>query len=281
LQLITYLRSHPIRTGLLLMAGYFLFFITPDAFGPNSFGRGHGVETAKDMNAKLVPEIALTISLLVVVAALGWWKSCGFIMKFHKGGLKFVLVPFVFTLGILGVAAIMALGKGETLVTLVGGKSLAVLVAMTLLVGLFEETLFRGVVFMGWEKRYGPILALVVSSLVFGLFHFVNWATGQPFEETLRQVTHAGLVGFMYGALRLRIGSILPVIILHGFWDATITIMGSTTAAMTAHTARTMSELPIADSHPIVTFLFSAIEPGYGLFVLWRWHVWRKNHEAP
>lgn len=47
-------------------------------------------------------------------------------------------------------------------------------VAMALSSSVFEELLFRGVLFLSVEKWFGSWVALVVSSLVFGLTHLAN-----------------------------------------------------------------------------------------------------------
>lgn len=47
-------------------------------------------------------------------------------------------------------------------------------IAMALSSGVFEELLFRGVVFRSIETWFGSWAALVVSSLVFGLSHLIN-----------------------------------------------------------------------------------------------------------
>lgn len=47
-------------------------------------------------------------------------------------------------------------------------------VAMAISSGVFEELLFRGVLFFSVEKWFGGWVALVVSSLVFGLSHMAN-----------------------------------------------------------------------------------------------------------
>lgn len=47
-------------------------------------------------------------------------------------------------------------------------------VAMALSSGVFEEVLFRGVLFFSVEKWFGTWAALAVSSLVFGLSHMAN-----------------------------------------------------------------------------------------------------------
>lgn len=47
-------------------------------------------------------------------------------------------------------------------------------IAMALSSGIFEELLFRGVLFRSVETWFGSWVALVVSSLVFGLTHLMN-----------------------------------------------------------------------------------------------------------
>lgn len=47
-------------------------------------------------------------------------------------------------------------------------------VAMALSSSVFEELLFRGVLFLSVEKWFGSWVALAVSSLVFGLTHLIN-----------------------------------------------------------------------------------------------------------
>lgn len=47
-------------------------------------------------------------------------------------------------------------------------------VAMAVTSGVFEELLFRGVLFTSIERMFGSWAALVVSSLVFGLMHLMN-----------------------------------------------------------------------------------------------------------
>jgi hypothetical protein len=47
-------------------------------------------------------------------------------------------------------------------------------IAMALSSGVFEELLFRGVVYRSVETWFGSWAALVVSSLVFGLTHLIN-----------------------------------------------------------------------------------------------------------
>lgn len=67
-----------------------------------------------------------------------------------------------------------------------------------------EELVFRGVLFDALRERAGPRVALVGSSLLFGLMHV---------EPSI--VVATALLGGALGALRLRSGSIWPSVALH------------------------------------------------------------------
>jgi membrane protease YdiL (CAAX protease family) len=70
---------------------------------------------------------------------------------------------------------------------------------------VYEELLFRGYVFRGLSRSAGPVVAIIVSSLLFAGFH------GDPL--------HAIAVlpmGLLLGWLRWRTGSIWPSMIAHG-----------------------------------------------------------------
>lgn len=72
-----------------------------------------------------------------------------------------------------------------------------------------EELLFRGLLLPGLEKKHGPIVALLLSSLLFGLIH------GAPVA-----MAYATVAGLVLGHVRLKTGSVLPCIALHGAFNA-------------------------------------------------------------
>jgi membrane protease YdiL (CAAX protease family) len=95
---------------------------------------------------------------------------------------------------------------------------------------------------------------------VFGLFHFVNLFTGAPLEQTMFQVMHAGAMGFLYAALRLRLGAVWPLMLIHGFWDFSLFVLQS---AQTEEKTGAMS-LTMGLGIAVPALL-------YGIFVYWRW----------
>ena len=79
--------------------------------------------------------------------------------------------------------------------------------------GLGEELLFRGLVQAGLAKLIpgaaGVWIALVVASLVFGIFHWLN--TTYAFL--------AALAGLYFGLLLMATGSLWPPIVAHALYD--------------------------------------------------------------
>ena len=81
-------------------------------------------------------------------------------------------------------------------------------------VGFLEELIFRGFLFRGM-CRSGVKMAILVSSLTFGIGHIVNLLNGAPVYETLLQLMYAAAIGFCYTALFYKGGSLWPCILSH------------------------------------------------------------------
>ncbi len=97
-------------------------------------------------------------------------------------------------------------------------------------VGLIEEILFRGYLLQRLTKEMSHIKALIISSSLFGIYHFpVNYAISPV--EILLIVLYSTFAGFILGFLYLKTESIIPSIILHGlhnvFWRYVISILHS------------------------------------------------------
>ena len=98
----------------------------------------------------------------------------------------------------------------------------------TLLIGLFEESAFRGVLMGGIlaqtdGSRKGVFLALTVSWLVFGFLHVMLNITLNMSAAAVVQVVgktlEAGMMGFVIGAVYLVTKNIWAAAILHGGVD--------------------------------------------------------------
>ena len=86
-------------------------------------------------------------------------------------------------------------------------------------VGAAEELVFRGFVFSKLKKLFGKeIYAVIVSSLLFGIFHI--------FTGNIIQVFMTAILGFIFCLYRTKIKgcTLLSLILCHGIYDAMITV---------------------------------------------------------
>ena len=84
-----------------------------------------------------------------------------------------------------------------------------------LFVPITEEILFRGLILGALEITYGPVRAVVISSLFFGLWHLKNvfWLTHY---QLIHQMLYTGLIfGPINAVLALKTRTIWPGVILH------------------------------------------------------------------
>lgn len=105
------------------------------------------------------------------------------------------------------------------------GGEIAMLVLIALLVAIFEEYLFRGVLLNGflqrlrWRPETNLLWAVIFSSLLFASSHLIN-LTHQSLNLTIAQVAMAFGLGLMQSATYLRTRSLLWPIALHFIYDA-------------------------------------------------------------
>jgi len=267
-------QNHAWLYSLLIVAAYFALFVFPTLGDSYALGRGTGINDVESMNAQLSLELFLAISVLIIIASIGWWRSVVF-HPLNDGGLKFAIAPAIFTAFILFAISLTTNTNDTSILQIIGQKQLLTLIGMTLLVGVYEETLFRGILLNAAKIKFPPITSVVITAVIFGGMHIVNYIGGQPFPETVIQMVHAAIIGFMYGILVLRVGALWPAILLHGFWDATVSVVGSvsTTVATSAPPAAT-------SAYDLAAFMIMLPELLYGLFLLWRYTKWQRNRQA-
>ena len=105
----------------------------------------------------------------------------------------------------------------------------ALLVLLALLIAIFEETLFRGILLGGFLRRFadnvrwGVWLAAIFSSLLFAASHLIN-LSHQSLTMTIGQVLMAFGFGLLTSAMYLRTGSLLWTITWHFLEDAQVLV---------------------------------------------------------
>ena len=85
----------------------------------------------------------------------------------------------------------------------------------TFFVPIYEEVLFRGIIFVGLLGTYSLVLAIIISSLLFGLWHLKN-IFYHPGKELIYQMLHTGLIfGPIMAVITWYTGTIWLAVILH------------------------------------------------------------------
>lgn len=94
-----------------------------------------------------------------------------------------------------------------------------------LLVGIFEEFLYRGIILNSMINRFGYnktsiVKSIILSSLIFGLGHLANLTMFPTLViATISQIIYASLNGILFASIYLRCKNIWAVIILHAVYD--------------------------------------------------------------
>jgi membrane protease YdiL (CAAX protease family) len=259
------IRSTPLTASLVILGLYVAWFFVPVFFVDLDPNR-HGLSGVVEAIGQWKNQILLTIILATVVSLLGWWKNIGF-TALNRGGLKFLIVPVAYILLLLG-SVMISNHNASWLLAAGSPQQLLALVLVMLGIGFTEETMFRGILFYGLSTRFSMLVAVILSALLFGIFHYENMLLGASLPDTTYQVMHAAAAGFMYVALRLRIGAIWPVMLFHGLWDFCLFNIDSLNT--TAASASSLSQLNTVALELLPATL-------YGAFVYWRWTVYRKK----
>ena len=158
----------------------------------------------------LLRSLILTSIGIFLLTRLDWWGKVG-----YTTGIRLTHVPFF----ILPVAiALLSLGQG---IRVTAPIALLAFAALTLVIGFAEETFFRGLI-LNTLLPTGTIDAVVLSSFLFAILHFLNiiGGTWDPLFTIVDSVAAFGL-GITFAAIRLRTGSIWPLVGIHALFDFT------------------------------------------------------------
>ncbi|TQX84318.1 MULTISPECIES: CPBP family intramembrane glutamic endopeptidase [Rhizobium] len=165
------------------------------------------------------PMVFAVVFMAIVISTFRWW-DLGFSAFSMRTSLKLSWLPMVY---------LAALGVLVAIVGLPPLRSAIFIGINTVIVGMSEEVMFRGILFTGLRSKLRLWPSLWVCCGLFGFIHVLNaLPTGQWTVATLQAVA-AFQTGFMLMALRLRTGSLYPVILLHAVWDCSLLLVASHT----------------------------------------------------
>ena len=176
----------------------------------------------------VVNVFASEVTLLTCAICLAFATKKMNVLKLTKKGFGTGLFVGLFMICVdaLGVLSwIYQYIKGAQVVTISSGEIILFIIAMVM-VGVAEELMFRGVLLNSCLDLFGENSvssikkAIIISSVIFGVFHVFNVLIGASLSGSIVQAINAIVLGMMLGAVYVRSGkNIWPCIVIHGFHD--------------------------------------------------------------
>lgn len=177
--------------------------------------RTAGVSSSSRPALALAAEALFALVALGATAALGWWRQTGLTDAWRRRPLA-LLAAAPPALVWLVAAPLLVTGHARW-------GLLPILLPLVALVGISEELSCRGLLLYGL-RRLGPLGAGLGTAAIFGLLHFIN-LTARPLGPTSLQVLAAFQVGLLFAALRLRMGTLWPVVCAHALFDLPLLLL--------------------------------------------------------
>ncbi len=158
----------------------------------------------------LIGLLAIAIAIAVVSSIVPLWRELGVAARPKHVGLCLYFIPMW----------ILATGNAwDGFHLQYSGAALWYAILSMALVGFIEEMIFRGFLFRALLKKRGPVIAIIISSVTFGIGHIVNLLAGMATIENVIMIIFAVAWGFVFTMVYYRSGSLLPCIIAHAVVD--------------------------------------------------------------
>lgn len=135
--------------------------------------------------------------------------------------LRFFLMLTLIYFPLSIIVNIMMQRLNEKVLTLRPADEIMCFVILMLLIGIAEETMFRGIIASSMKNIFGKKnldIASFISGLSFGLFHLVNLSIANT-EGVLCQVCSAAAAGMIFTDLYYLTGTLWPCIVYHAITD--------------------------------------------------------------
>ncbi len=191
----------------------------------------------------------LAVATALLLERLHWWQAAGFR---RPARWYYVLLFWLPLLPLL----LNAIG-GLKLAPVEPWRIVAFLV-VSLLVGFVEEGIFRGLMLRALLPK-GIWTAAVVSFLLFGLAHSVNFALGEdPQAVALQLVYTTTIYGFASAALVIYTKTIWPIVIIHAAIDFFAWLQAGTT----------LNTSGVTFGDIFITVVGGTLAIGYGIVLL-------------
>jgi hypothetical protein len=158
----------------------------------------------------MVPVLLAGVFVALVAQVKGWWGQMGLTGPRSLASVALLWLPLLYIANFAFAAATAPLPPA----------GLIALVALnTAMVGVSEELAFRGMLWSQVRQRLPFWSAFLLVSGLFGAVHLLNGFITGAWASAAIQSFNAAITGALFLALRIRTGSLLVVMALHGLWD--------------------------------------------------------------
>ncbi|MGR6466106.1 CPBP family intramembrane glutamic endopeptidase [Rhizobium sp. PAMB 3182] len=173
------------------------------------------------VSAGLARQFFFASAFILLIAWIFRWRDLGF-NRPRPGLFGIIWLPALYIAVMFASAVSLGLPPPHVV---------ALVFINTMLVGISEETMFRGVLFSGARRVMRIWPAIIVVTLVFGVVHVLNALFTGNLLAAVLQALAATMSGLLFMAVRIRSGSLYPAIALHALWDfSLLTIVRSASA---------------------------------------------------
>ncbi|MBE6548225.1 MAG: CPBP family intramembrane metalloprotease [Ruminococcaceae bacterium] len=182
---------------------------------------GLGIEMSKTANDLVSMTVTRGIGGIVFLVLL-WYLEYNVLNPVRKPFWKcllFCLPAFAVVINNLHIYTLIT-GREKVVA---GASMIALLALECFCIGLFEEMAFRGVVFLGILERRRKsvkdiVLAILLSSAVFGIIHSVNFLYSAP-GAVIQQIGYSFLIGAMCSVVLVKTKNIWICVVLHAIFN--------------------------------------------------------------
>lgn len=222
-------KKHPIITAVIsLIISLFIIIMINDS----TMNLTPGATRIVDIIGRAV----LSVVMLGLMVIVGGKKTISYGEKTISRSLKYawyaILINFIlFLLTVKGLFGNLS----ETWFSALVGTIL-----LCIVVGIFEEALFRGIIFNALLAKRGDttkgiMWAAIISSIIFGFVHVISFyinGGSLDFVSTVQSILktiQTGMVGFFLAAVYLKTKSIWGVALIHGLNDFLLMVVSEVT----------------------------------------------------
>ena len=169
--------------------------------------KGHHIQLERLVEKQIMfGELVEIVFLTGVITYLRWWPQIGWKSPNNFRDLRLLwpsALSLLFMLLIILYANLPSIGV------------LTIVIINTLMIGINEELMFRGLLFHGASSSFEIWRAVWITAIIFGSVHILNSLITGDFRTSVLQAFFASTFGIWTAALRIRLNTIIPGIIIH------------------------------------------------------------------